>query len=70
METNKIYYGDCIEGLKKLQPESVDHFYADPPFDIDFNKAELNILQFRRNGSQHSYYALGKLNKVEGKNGR
>ena len=37
---NKIYYGDCIEGLKKLQPESVDHFYADPPFDIDFNKKE------------------------------
>lgn len=40
METNIIYYEDCKQGLKKLPDKSVDHFYVDPPFDINFNKKE------------------------------
>lgn len=40
IETNKIYYEDCRQGLKKLPDKSIDHFYADPPFDIEFNKKE------------------------------
>lgn len=40
METNVIYQGDCIQGLKKLPEKSIDHFYVDPPFDINFNNKE------------------------------
>jgi site-specific DNA-methyltransferase (adenine-specific) len=34
MELNKIYNEDCIEGLKKLDDESVDAIVTDPPFMI------------------------------------
>ena len=40
MEENKIYYEDCIIGLKSVPDKSIDHFYADPPFDIKFDKKE------------------------------
>ena len=49
MERNKIYFENCIEGLKKLQPECIDHFYADPPFDIDFNKKETMYNRDKKN---------------------
>ena len=32
MKTNIIYNSDCIEGLKKLQDESIDLIVADPPY--------------------------------------
>ena len=38
METNIIHYESCITGLLKLDDNSIDHFYADPPFGINFNK--------------------------------
>jgi DNA modification methylase len=34
MENNKIYLGDCIELLKKLDNESVDLIIADPPYNL------------------------------------
>jgi DNA modification methylase len=34
MEKNKIYYGDCIELMKKLDSESVDLIIADPPYNL------------------------------------
>ena len=34
MELNKIYNMDCLEGLKKLQDNSVDCVITDPPFNI------------------------------------
>jgi site-specific DNA-methyltransferase (adenine-specific) len=38
---NKIIYMDCIKGMKEnITNESVDHFYADPPFGIDFTEME------------------------------
>lgn len=38
---NEIKYMDCVEGLKKyVADKSVNHFYADPPFGIDFTKTE------------------------------
>jgi site-specific DNA-methyltransferase (adenine-specific) len=40
LEKNTILFGDCTERLKELPSESIDSFYADPPFDIDFNKIE------------------------------
>lgn len=38
METNKLYYGDCLEILtKKIPAESVDLVYLDPPFNSNKN---------------------------------
>lgn len=38
METNTIYYEDCIENISKRIPEnSVDLIIADPPFGIKFD---------------------------------
>jgi len=34
METNKIYNEDCIEGLKKIEDNSIDFVLTDPPFKI------------------------------------
>jgi len=40
LETNKIYYEDCKKGMQNLPEMSIDHFYADPPFNINFSKKE------------------------------
>ena len=36
LATNKIYEMDCIEGLAKIEPGSVDLAFADPPFNIGY----------------------------------
>ncbi len=37
MELNHLYQGDCIEGMNRLEPESVDLVFADPPFNIGYD---------------------------------
>ncbi len=37
MELNIIHNTDCIEGLKKLESESVDLVFADPPYNLQLN---------------------------------
>ena len=32
MDINNIYNMDCLEGMKKLENESIDLIYLDPPF--------------------------------------
>ena len=32
LELNNIYDIDCIQGMKKLKPESIDLIIADPPY--------------------------------------
>ena len=34
MELNKIYNEDCIEGMEKIEKESVDALITDPPYNI------------------------------------
>jgi len=34
---DKIFYKDCVEGMKDLPPESIDLIIADPPFGIEFS---------------------------------
>ncbi|MHA1222372.1 MAG: DNA-methyltransferase [Candidatus Heimdallarchaeaceae archaeon] len=41
IQTNEIFYEDCIEGMKKLPDESIDLIIADPPFGIEFDSKEL-----------------------------
>jgi site-specific DNA-methyltransferase (adenine-specific) len=37
---DKIYYSDCISGMKTLSDNSIDLVIADPPFGIEFSKKE------------------------------
>ena len=37
MGWNRLHHGDCIEGLKQLEAESVDLAFADPPFNIGYD---------------------------------
>ena len=37
IETNKIYQMDCVKGLARLEPGSVDLAFADPPFNIGYD---------------------------------
>jgi len=37
LSINQIYHLDCIEGLKQIEPESVDLLLTDPPFGINFH---------------------------------
>ncbi|MGE0607486.1 MAG: site-specific DNA-methyltransferase [Pirellulales bacterium] len=37
---NKIYQGDCVELLEKVDPGSVDLAFADPPFNIGYEYDE------------------------------
>jgi site-specific DNA-methyltransferase (adenine-specific) len=36
-EQDKVYYIECMQGMKQLPDSSVDLIVADPPFGIDFN---------------------------------
>lgn len=40
-EIDVVYYSDCINGMKKLPPESIDMIIADPPFGLNFNEMEV-----------------------------
>jgi site-specific DNA-methyltransferase (adenine-specific) len=37
LELDTIHYEDCIQGMKRLPPKSIDLVIADPPFGIDFD---------------------------------
>jgi site-specific DNA-methyltransferase (adenine-specific) len=37
MEVNRLYQGDCIEGMARLDDGSVDLAFADPPFNIGYD---------------------------------
>ena len=38
--SDKIFYRDCVEGMKELKAESIDLIIADPPFGLDFTGKE------------------------------
>jgi len=67
MKANKIYYEDCRTGMLKLPDKSIDHFYTDPPFDIDFNHKESmynrqkrHVISGYQEPCNESYYAFSK----------
>jgi site-specific DNA-methyltransferase (adenine-specific) len=37
VELNRLYQGDCIDGLGRMDAESVDLAFADPPFNIGYD---------------------------------
>ncbi|MHA1680677.1 MAG: DNA-methyltransferase [Promethearchaeota archaeon] len=37
---NRVFFEDCIQGMEKLEDESIDLIIADPPFGINFSGKE------------------------------
>jgi site-specific DNA-methyltransferase (adenine-specific) len=37
VEVNRLYHGDCIEGMGRLRDGSADLAFADPPFNIGYD---------------------------------
>ena len=68
MEINKIHQGDCIEGLKQLDANSVDAIVTDPPYGLEFMGKEWD--SFKDKGTSDGWQVAGKpsLDKFEGKN--
>ena len=54
METNTLYYGDCLDWMRRWHTESVDLIYLDPPFN---SKANYNVL-FGKEGGDAQYSAF------------
>lgn len=54
---NKIFYTDCIEGMKQLSPKSIDLIIADPPFGLEFNGKE-SIYNRDKNLVLDGYYEI------------
>lgn len=50
MELNRLHQGDCIEGMSRLAPGSVDLAFADPPFNIGYDYDEYDD---RREGDHY-----------------
>ena len=48
MESNALYYGDCLDWMREWPDESVDLIYLDPPFN---SNAQYNILFGQGNGT-------------------
>jgi site-specific DNA-methyltransferase (adenine-specific) len=42
LQANKVFHGDCIEGMKGIPAHSVDLVITDPPFGIDFKAKREN----------------------------
>lgn len=41
MQTNALYYGDCLDWMKEWDDQSVDLIYLDPPFNSKANYNQL-----------------------------
>ena len=50
MEWNCLCQGDCVAGLGKVEPKSVDLVFADPPFNIGY---EYDVYKDRRGCEQY-----------------
>ena len=54
METNTLYYGDCLKWMRKWNDQCVDLIYLDPPFN---SKSDYNIL-YSNNKDEAQYRAF------------
>lgn len=50
MEINKVYFKDCIIGMKEMEKDSIDLIYLDPPFFTQKNHKLIN-----KNGVEYSF---------------
>lgn len=42
LKINRIYHGDCVQGMQSMADASVDLIITDPPFAIDFKASRAN----------------------------
>jgi DNA modification methylase len=50
LAANKVYQGDCIELLDRVEPGSIDLVFADPPFNIGYR---YDVYHDRRDGDEY-----------------
>ena len=55
METETLYYGDCLDWMRQWDDASVDLIYLDPPFN---SKANYNVLYSTDGGNDAQYRAF------------
>jgi DNA modification methylase len=53
VDWNRLYQGDCIEGLRGIEPGSVDLVFADPPFNIGY---EYDVYEDRCASEQYLHW--------------
>ena len=71
MDLNTLYYGDCLEWMRKWNDGSVDLIYLDPPFNSNecvgvhgsrfkqlFGKVRLSHIQLGRVGHVRSQCSM------------
>jgi site-specific DNA-methyltransferase (adenine-specific) len=58
LELNKIYNMDCLEGLKKLDDNSIDLVVTSPPYNVDLgnNKYHKNPYDLYNDNQEHEVY--------------
>jgi len=58
METNKIYNEDCLEGLKKIEGNSIDLVITSPPYNVDLgnNKYHKSPYDLYNDNKDHQDY--------------
>ena len=47
MTTFELHLGDCIEGMSRLEPESVDLIVTSPPYNLGIDYGEYSDRQER-----------------------
>jgi site-specific DNA-methyltransferase (adenine-specific) len=69
--TNKVFLGDCIEGMKNILAQSVDLVITDPPFGIEFkakrenyNRKDSRVLDGYNEVRENDYLAFTLLESV------
>jgi len=55
MQTNALYYGDCLDWMQEWDDQSVDLIYLDPPFN---SKANYNQLFHTEGGGDAQFQAF------------
>ena len=55
MQTNALYYGDCLDWMQQWDDQSVDLIYLDPPFN---SKANYNQLFHKDGGGNAQFRAF------------
>lgn len=58
MQINALYYGDCLDWMRKWDDNSVDLIYLDPPFN---SKANYNQLYHEDGGGDAQYRAFADM---------
>ena len=55
LDTDTLYYGDCLDWMQRWDDQSVDLIYLDPPFN---SKADYNVLYSSEGGNNAQYRAF------------